>query len=411
MNLSFKIARRYLFSKKSHNAVNIISLISVCGVLVATAAMLILLSVFNGFTDIAAKSFGAMDPELKIVSVKGKVFSPTGDKFEKIGRMQSIELISQSLEENAMLMFGDKQETVLLKGVSPEYKEMVNSGEWIINGEYALREGDIDFVVAGIGLAGRLRINPRYITPMYVYMPKRNAKVNMMNPAGAFSSHETYLSGVFSINQAKYDDNLLIVSIDLARELLDYDTQVTSLDLKLKRGALTETVEQEIQNLLGEDFEVQNRFEQQSDIYKIVETEKTVVYLILTLVLIVAVFNVVGSLTLLILEKNEDIGVLRSMGANKKLISSIFLYEGLMISLSGTALGIILGLAICLVQEYFGVLGLGSSPGVFVVDSYPVVVEWTDILIVFFTVSVVSISAVLYPISNLRKRLDATSNS
>ncbi len=406
MSLSFNIAKRYLFSKKSHNVVNVISSISVCGILVATAAMLILLSIFNGFTYIASSSFSLMDPELKIIPAKGKVFSPTGAAFDELKNLSDIEFISQSLEENVMLAFGDNQEAVLLKGVSSDYKQMVDSANWLIDGEYALREGDFDFAIVGWGVARKLNVRPKYITPMYIYLPKRDVKINMANPTNAFVSREVFLSGVFTINQEKYDDNLLIVSIDLARELLNYEDQVTSLDIKLKSGALSEIVAPKIQALLGDDFEVQDRFEQQREIYKMVETEKAVVYLILTLVLIVAVFNVVGSLTLLILEKTDDIGILRSMGANKNFISGIFFNEGLIISLTGAVLGIILGLIICLAQEHFGLLSLGATPGAFVVDSYPVKVEWRDVVVTFFTVNIVSISAILYPISSLRRRLD-----
>lgn len=405
MSLSFQIARRYLFSKKTHNAINIISMISACGVAIATMALVCTLSVFNGFTDMVTRSFSAFDPELQITPTQGKVFDPNTPTFEQVKKLASIDLVSESLEENALVKFEDRQVPAVIKGVSPNFEKLTQIDKLIIDGEYRTEDGDFQFGVIGAGLAMSLGVRANYIAPMEVYAPKRDVKINLANPSNAFSRSLIYASGVFAMNQPKYDDQMLILSISEARYLFRYDNEVSSLDIKLKDGSSVESVKKDIKQILGDEYQVKNRFEQQADSYRMVNIEKWVTFLILAFILIIAAFNVVGSLSMLILEKKNDIQILKNMGASNKLITQIFLLEGWMISLLGAAVGLILGLVLCLIQQYFGILKLGNVPGTFLVDSYPVVVAFWDVLFIFFTVCFIGFVTVLYPVNNLRKQL------
>lgn len=421
MNLSLHIARRYLFAKKSHNAINVISMISVFGIALATAALVCVLSVFNGFTGVVSQTFSAFDPELQITPASGKVFDPNNPQMEEVKKIAEIAFISESLEENALLKNGDRQEPIILKGVSKKFENLADIDKLIIDGRFLLREDTsgaveasgadslqewhIDNGVVGAGLAMFLGVRANFVNPVEVYVPKRNVRVNPANPSTAFDRSDVFISGVFALNQAKYDDQMMIVSIDLARELLRYETEVSSIDIKLKDAAEVDKVQAKIKSVLGENYLVKNRFEQQEDLFRMVSIEKWVTFLILAIILVIAVFNIVGSLTILIIEKNEDIRILKNLGADNKLILKVFLFEGGLITFVGTIAGIILGLIICMLQQYFGLLQLGSTPGTFVMDAYPVVVELLDVLLIFVTVSMIGLLAVIYPVNNLRKRL------
>ncbi|WP_283687420.1 FtsX-like permease family protein [Dysgonomonas sp. Marseille-Q5470] len=406
MNLALHIARRYLFAKKSHNAINIISMISVCGITVATMALVCALSVFNGFTDVVANTFSAFDPELQITPAKGKVFDPTSKKIEEIKALPEIEFTSESLEDNALIKFADRQEPIILKGVSANFINLANVNNLIIDGKFSLREGDIENGVIGAGMAMFLGVRAGFLDPVELYAPKRNERINLANPATAFTQSEVFVSGVFALNQQKYDDQMFIVSIDLARELFHYDKEISSLDIKVKDGYNVDKVHDKIKSILSKDeLLVKNRFEQQADLYRMVNVEKWVTFLILCIILIIAVFNVIGSLTMLIIEKDEDVRILKSLGANNTLITRIFLFEGWLITFVGAVLGVTLGLTLCLLQQYFGLLKLGNTPGAFVIDAYPVSVQAVDIVLIFVTVSIIGFLAVIYPVNNLRKRL------
>ncbi len=379
-------------------------MISVCGIAIATMALVCTLSVFNGFTNVVAKSFSSFDPELQITPAQGKVFDSTDPKILKVKQLAEISLVSESLEENALLRFEDRQDPILLKGVSSEFVNLADINKLIIDGEFMLREGDIDYSVIGAGLAMYMGTRAGFLSPLEIYIPKRNEKINLANPSTAFTRSEVYVSGVFALNQAKYDDQMLIVSIDLMRELLHYDTEVSSLDIKIKEGESLENVRHKIEGILGNDYLVKDRFEQQEDLFRMVNVEKWVTFLILAIISMIAIFNVVGSLSMLIIEKTADIKILQSMGANNKLITNIFLLEGWLITFIGGIAGLIIGIIICLLQQYFGILKLGDA-GTFVIDSYPVSVQMLDILLIFVTVNIIGFLAVLYPVNNLRKNL------
>lgn len=406
MNLALQIAKRYLFSKKSHNAINVISAISASSIMVATAAFICALSVFNGFTSVAEKMFSAFDPDLKITSVEGKVFKKSDINFDQIGLLPEVELVSESLEENALLKFSDRQRIILFKGVSPQFKNLANIESLLYDGRFELREGIIDHGVIGAGLAYHLGITPGFLTPLELYVPKRDVKVNLMNPSTAFNQKKIYLAGSFSINKEEYDEQMFIISIDLARELLNYTDEVTSIDLKVKNGAWISTVKQKVEDIVGDKYEVKDKFEQQADMYRMVNIEKWVTFFIIVIISAIAVFNIVGSLSMLIIEKEEDVRILRSMGASKRLIEKIFLFEGWLIVLSGAVLGLLLGLLICFIQQQFGILKLGSSEE-FLVEDFPVAIQAFDVLATFITISIVGFVAVLYPILNLRKGMKA----
>ncbi|SDZ82293.1 lipoprotein-releasing system permease protein [Porphyromonadaceae bacterium KH3R12] len=405
MNVSFFIARRYLFSKKSHNVVNVISAISVCGIAVATAAIVCVLSIFNGFGGIVEGTFNAFDPDLKITVKEGKVFDYHTPEFEKALQINGIQIIYESLEENALFMFGESQAPVLMKGVSEEFKLMTDMEKLLLEGSFNLREDVVDYTTLGSGLAMTLGARPGFINPIEIYAPKRDVRVNLANPAAAFTRAYIQIGGVFSLNSPEYDEQMAIVPIQLARDLFGYENQVTSLDIKLEPNVSVNRVKREIERILGDDFLVEDRYQQQKESYRMMQIEKWVTFLIMVFVLLIAVFNLVGSLSMLIVEKRDDIKSLQNMGASEQLISRIFLYEGWLISFIGIISGIITGLALCLLQQYFGLLQLSDTPGAYIIDAYPVIVKMTDVVIAFAVVSLISLLTVLYPVNNLRKKL------
>ena len=405
MNVSFFIARRYLFSKKSHNAINVISAISVCGIAIATMAMVTVLSVFNGFGGIVEGMFSAFDPHLKISVKEGKVFDYQTAAFEEALQLPGILLISESLEENALFKFEEQQVPVHVKGVSEEFRLMADMDKLIVDGSFRLREDVVDYTTLGAGLAITLGARPGFINPLEIYAPKRDVRVNLANPAAAFTTGYSQLGGVFSLNQPAYDDQMAIIPIELARELFNYENEVTSLDIKLTPDASVKKVKREMQRILGDQYVVEDRYEQQRESYRMLQIEKWVTFLILAFILLIAVFNVVGSLSMLIVEKREDIKSLQNMGAPNSLVSRIFLYEGWLITFIGIISGIVLGLMLCLLQQHFGLLRLSNTPGAYIIDAYPVIVKVSDLLIVFAVVSVIGLLTVLYPVNNLRKQL------
>jgi len=405
MNVSFFIARRYLFSKKSHNAINVISIISVCGIAIATMAMVCVLSIFNGFGGIVEGMFSAFDPDLKITVREGKVFNYDTPEFQKALQVQGIQLISESLEENALFMFGESQVPVLMKGVSEEFRLMSDMDKLLLHGSFKLREDVVDYTTLGSGLAMSLGARPGFIDPIEIYAPKRDVRVNLANPAAAFTKGYVQIGGVFSLNSPDYDEQMAIIPIQLARELFGYANEVTSLDIKLAPNVSSSKVKREVGRILGNSFLVEDRYEQQRESYRMMQVEKWVTFLILAFILLIAVFNVVGSLSMLIVEKQEDIKSLQHMGASDQLISRIFLYEGWLITFIGIIVGIVTGLVLCLLQQYFGLLRLSDTPGAYIIDAYPVIVKVMDIVIVFSVVSLIGLLTVLYPVNNLRKKL------
>ncbi|MDR0542583.1 MAG: FtsX-like permease family protein [Dysgonamonadaceae bacterium] len=397
MNPSFYIAKRYLFSKKSHNAINIISMVAVCGLTVATLATVCTLSVFNGFREFGATMFSAFDPELKITPAIGKVFNPGTDKFFEIRNLPEIDLISETLEDNAMLVYRERQAPIILKGVSGNFAQLVPIEQAIFGKQLKLTNETSSLATLGIGVAAVLGVNANFIFPMEIYAPKRNVKVNMTNPLANFNPEYVYINDLFMTNEQIYDDNYVLVPIDLARSLLDYETEVSALEIKLKANVSLSETKQKIRQIAGEDFHVKDRFEQQEEAFRMISIEKWVTFLMLCFILLIAAFNLIGSLSMLIVDKQKDVVTLRNLGAGQDLISRIFLFEGWMISVVGAVIGLVLGVLLCLGQQYFGWIKLGAG-GMFAVDAYPVKVEISDLLVIFSAVLTIGFLAVIYPV-------------
>ena len=406
MNFPFYIARRYLFSKKSHNAINVISAISVCGVALATLALVCTLSVFNGFQDLVTTFFTAFDPQLKITAVRGKVFDGQDKRVLQLKKMPDVEVYSESLEDNVMVQYQGRQAMAVVKGVEDNFDQLTPIDSILFGrGDLLLHDEVVDYAIPGIQLLSTLGSGIRFLDPLEIYAPRRGAKVNMANPSTAFVTGNLFSSGlVFAVNQEKYDASYILTSIDFARRLFQYTTEVSAINLKLKAGADTDAVKKHIQDLLGDEFLVQDRYEQQADTYRIMEIEKLISYLFLTFILMIACFNVIGSLSMLIIDKRDDVVTLRNLGASDRQIVRIFLFEGRMISFFGAFAGVVLGLLLCWLQQEYGLIALGSS-GSFVVDAYPVSVHASDVLLIFITVLLIGFLSVWYPVRFLSKRL------
>lgn len=406
MNFPFYIARRYLFSKKSHNAINVISAISVCGVALATLALVCTLSVFNGFQDLVTTFFTAFDSQLKITAVRGKVFDGQDKRVLQLKKMPDVEVYSESLEDNVMVQYQGRQAMAVVKGVEDNFDQLTPIDSILFGrGDLLLHDEVVDYAIPGIQLLSTLGSGIRFLDPLEIYAPRRGAKVNMANPSTAFVTGNLFSSGlVFAVNQEKYDASYILTSIDFARRLFQYTTEVSAINLKLKAGADTDAVKKHIQDLLGDDFLVQDRYEQQADTYRIMEIEKLISYLFLTFILMIACFNVIGSLSMLIIDKRDDVVTLRNLGASDRQIVRIFLFEGRMISFFGAFAGAVLGLLLCWLQQEYGLIALGSS-GSFVVDAYPVSVHASDVLLIFITVLLIGFLSVWYPVRFLSKRL------
>ena len=404
MNLPFYIARRYLFSKKSHNAINWISMVSVCGVVIATMALVCALSVYNGFSDLVSSLFSNFDPELKITPRQGKVFDPSQASIREVLAMPAIEQSSQVLHDNARVRYRDRQVVATVKGVDEHFSRLVAIDSVLIDGEFRLSDEVANYATLGIGLASSLGVNAGFVYPLELYVPKREGKVNLSNPASSFQQEYAYMGAVFCINQQVYDENYMLIPLSLARTLFNYSQEVSALELKLKTGVDLSATKQQIRTRLGEDFRVEDRYEQQQASFKMMQVEKWMTFLILCFILTIALFNVVGSLSMLMIEKRDDAVTLRNMGADSRLIRRIFLFEGWMIAGFGALIGIVVGVTLCLMHQQWGYIKLGESSGSFIIDAYPVRVELADILAVLGTVLSIGFLAAWYPVHYLGKR-------
>lgn len=406
MNFPFFIAKRYLFSKKSHNAINVISAISVCGVALATLAMVCTLSVFNGFQDMVATFFTAFDPQIKITSVKGKIFDGSEPVFAEIRTMPEVAVYSESVEDNAMVQYKGRQAMAVIKGVEDNFDKLTPIDSILFGrGELILHDEVVDYAIPGLQLLSTLGTGIRFLDPLEIYAPKRGSRINMSNPMSSFVSDQLFSSGLtFTVNQEKYDASYIITSIGFARRLFQYTNEVSAVNLRLTQDADENTVIKKLKEKLGDDFRVQNRYEQQADTFRIMEIEKLISYIFLTFILMIACFNVIGSLSMLIIDKKNDVQTLRNLGASDSQIVRIFLFEGRMISFIGAVSGVIIGLALCLIQQEYGIISLGTA-GSFIVDAYPVSVHAWDVVLVFATVLIVGFISVWYPVRYLSRRL------
>lgn len=407
MNFPFYIARRYLFSKKSTHAINVISGISVVGVAVATMALVVTLSVFNGFHDLVASFFTQMDPQLKITPVKGKTAPADDPILTKIRHLPEVEVATECLEEQALAVYGDRQQMVIVKGVEDNFNQLTHIQEILEgDGDFELHAADLSYGIPGLGVAYQLGLGYTYEHPLRIYAPRREGQLNMANPTEGFVVDDLYSPGVvFCMKQGKYDKNYILTSIAFTRHLFDLDGRLSSLEIRLKPGSDFERVKSQMEEIAAGKFYVQDRYEQQDDTFRIMKVEKLIAYVFLTFILMIACFNIIGSLSMLIIDKKEDVVTLRNLGATDHQITRIFLFEGRMISAIGAILGVLIGLLLCWLQQQYGIVRLGSSEGSFVVDAYPVSVHPWDIVLIVFTVMAVGFLSVWYPVRYFSRRL------
>ena len=407
MNFPFFIARRYLFSKKSTHAINVISGISVVGVAVATMALVVTLSVFNGFHDMVASFFTSFDPQLKVTPVMGKTIAADDPILTQIKQMPQIEVATECVEDQALVIYRGRQAMVTIKGVEDNFDQLTHIKELLLgDGEFELHAADMFYGIPGIRLAEQLGTGYMYDEPLKVYAPRREGQLNMANPMDGLVEDELYSPGVlFQVMQGKYDKNYILTSIDFTRRIFEQQGMVSSLELRLKAGSNFERVKSEIKKLAGDKYYIKDRFEQQDDTFKIMKIEKLMAYIFLTFILMIACFNIIGSLSMLIIDKKDDVVTLRNLGASDKQIVRIFLFEGRLISAIGAIIGILLGLALCWGQQTYGWVKLGSSSASFVINAYPVSVHPEDVILIFITVLVVGFLAVWYPVHYFAKRL------
>ena len=411
MNFPFYIARRYLFAKKSHNVINVISAISVAGIILASFALICTLSVFNGFHELVESLFRDFDPELKVVSADKKFFSIEDERIQKALKADFIDVYSFSLEEQALISYKSKQQIAMIKGVDDNYHDLVGIEKLLKgNGIYMLEDEVCHYAIMGIGLTGRMNCGMKPAYPLRLYVPKKEGNVSLVDPTTSFNQASIYSPGVvFCVEQEKYDDNYALISLDLAQQLTDRENEASALEIKTIEGTSLRKAIRELESLLGPGFMVQDRLHQQQDVFKVFKMEKFISYLFLTFILLIACFNIIGSLIMLMVEKQQDAGLLESMGAEPKTVERIFIINGVLISLIGAITGLILGVIAVLLQQKYGFISLGSA-GNFIVDAYPVSIKTQDIILVLVTVLVVSFLSVR-PIGPIARKFIRKSES
>lgn len=404
MRLQLFIALRYLFSKKSHNIINIISMICAGGVCVATIALICTLSVYNGFQNIISGVISSFDPDLKVTLAEGKIFD-LSEPQQKLQTIEPIELICPVLEETALIRGKEKQTFVTVKGVPHNYNEAVNADSVIEAGKFKLEDENGIYTVLGAALFNQIDASVGYDNPVSFYAPKYATKVNIANPNQSFNTQYAYISGIYATHQFEIDSKYAFLPLQYAQEMFNYNGLVSALEIKIKDDDI-ESAKTAIQNALGEKYVVQDKMEQHQDFYKMMKIEKWITFLILFFILMIAVVNIIGSLTMLILEKKNDIQTLKHLGATSSFIQQVFLLEGWLISALGTIAGLAIGLILCLIQEYFGIikLGNGSDDGTFFIQAYPVYVQWTDILIILSTTLIAGLFIAWIPTRYIKKK-------
>lgn len=406
MNFPFFTAKRYILSKKSTNAINVISGISVAGIAIATMALVVVLSVFNGFQDMVSTLLTNFDPQLKITTVRGKTMPSDDPALLKVKKMPEVDVATETAEDLVIAVYNGKQIMLTLKGVEDSFAELTHIKDCIYGeGEFCLHAGALEFGVMGARAAQLLGSDVHWRDYIKVYAAQREGQLDMSNPESGFEVDSLMLPPlVFSVGQSKYDKNVMLAPIAFARRLFNMQGEMTSLELRLKEGEDVEKVKQSIKATLGDGYRVLNRYEQQEDTFRIMQIEKVLAYVFLTFILIVACFNIIGSISMLIIDKKDDVETLRNLGATEKQISRIFLFEGRIITAFGAVVGIVLGLLLCWLQQQYGLVQMGAS-GKYIVAAYPVSVHYVDVLIVFITVIAVGWLAVWYPVRYMSQKL------
>ncbi len=405
MSLPLRIAWRYLMSKKGHQAVNVISIVAVCGIVVATAALICVLSVFNGFRGLIMGKLAMLDPEVAITATMGKTINNADSIIDAVSGIPGVERAVPVIEDQALAIYAQLQMPVRLKGVPDDYNTMNQIDSVIVDGQWKLRDQVSRYAVAGAGPAVRLCVRPDFIGMVRLYAPQRQGHVNIANPMGAFRQDSLFVSGIFQLQQNNYDADLIYVPLDMARDLFDYETEATQVEVKLAAGANEQQAMRAITQALGDGYLVKNRLMQQSEAYRLVNIEKWMAFLLLAFILIIATFNVISTLSLLIIEKDDSIATLRALGANDRQISRIFVLQGWLITLVGAITGVVIGLILCLCQQRFGWLHLSGDPANMIIDAYPVEVQWTDVLVTLALVAAVGLLTSMVTALIMRRRL------
>ena len=405
MKTELKIAWRYLFAKKQFNAIHIITSISSAAVGVVTAAMICVLSVMNGFSVMVEQLFSHFDPDIRITAKVGKSFHLDNTKREQLSQLPCVDLLSESISEIALIEFDEKQMPVQLIGVESNFAKLTNIEHIIKDGQYSVHDGAFDRTVLGRGLAWKLGIRAHFVNGIQVYAPKRKEEVHMLRPPGLdinYNRETCFIAGIFAVEQQKYDNNTMLVDIGLTRRLLDYDsTEITTLQVGIKDGYDIDKAKKSISGVMGNGFLVQDRYEQQEDFFKIFQIEKLLTTLLLAFILLIATFNGIGSLSMLIIDKEQDIRTLSHMGASEKMIRKIFMLEGWLVNAIGALGGLVIGIGICLLQEHYGLLKLGNGAQ-YVISAYPVEVQTLDVILVTAIVLGLGAIASWIPTRNLK---------
>ena len=405
MSLPLKIAWRYLVSKKGHQAVNIISIVAVCGVVVATAALICVLSVFNGFRGLIMGKLAMLDPQVAITASTGKTINNADSIIDLVSAMPGVERAVPVIEDQALAIYAQMQMPVRLKGVPDDYNTMNGMDSIIVDGEWKLRDQVSRFAVAGAGPAVRLMVRPESLGMVRLYAPQRQGRVNLANPMGAFRQDSVFVSGVFQLQQNSYDADLIFVPLEMAMNLFDYETEATQIEVRLTPEASEQQVMRSIAQALGDGYQVKNRLMQQREAYRLVNIEKWMAFLLLAFILVIATFNVISTLSLLIIEKDDSIATLRALGAHDRQISRIFVLQGWLITLAGAVTGVVIGLILCLCQQQFGWLHLSGDPANMIISAYPVEVQWLDVVITLALVAAVGLLTSMVTALIMRRRL------
>ena len=408
MSLPLKIAWRYLVSKKGHQAVNIISIVAVCGVVVSTAALICVLSVFNGFRGLIMGKLAMLDPQVAITATMGKTVNDADSVIDVVMAVPGVERAVPVIEDQALAIYAQMQMPVRLKGVPDDYNRMNEMDSVIVDGVWKLRDEVSRYAVAGAGPAMRLYVRPDFLGMVSLYAPQRRGKVNVANPMGAFRQDSLFVSGIFQLQQNSYDADLIYVPLDVARNLFDYETEATQIEVKLAPGASEQRVMDGIADALGSGYQVKNRLMQQLEAYRLVNIEKWMAFLLLAFILVIATFNVISTLSLLIIEKDDSIATLRALGAADRQISRIFVLQGWLITLAGAVTGVVIGLVLCLCQQQFGLLRLSGDPANMIISAYPVEVHWGDVLVTLSLVAAVGLLTSMVTALIMRRRLTST---
>lgn len=396
MFFPFYIARRYLFSKKSTHVINIISGVAMTGVAVATMALVVTLSVFNGFRDLVATLFTAFDPQLTVTPAQGKTARADDPLLLQIKELPTVSVATECLEDNALAVYGDRQVMVTVKGVDDSFADLTHITEILYgDGDFRLEIANLQYAVIGIRLAQQLGTGARWPGYMKIYAPRREGQIDPADPTQGFVVDSLLSPGVvFCVNQSKYDGHYILAPISFTRKLMDAEGMVTSLELRLQPGSDINKAKAEIKRIIGDSFVVADRYEQQADTFRIMKIEKLIAFIFLTFIVIVACFNIIGSVSMLMIDKREDTMTLRQLGATHRQTQAVFVLEGWMIAVTGAVAGVVLGLLLCWLQQTFSLVALGSTSGAFVVDAYPVSVHPQDIVVILLTVIAVSFVAV-----------------